>query len=62
MPSGGRSPRHAASMDASQSIGQLACMIENTRHVVDKLVAEEQAQGREAQQGSDAEASEMRQQ
>eukprot|EP00975_Prorocentrum_lima_P062789 12887580-Prorocentrum_lima.AAC.1 len=37
-------------------------MIGNARHVVDKLVAEEQAQRREAQQGSRAEASDMRQQ
>eukprot|EP00975_Prorocentrum_lima_P061169 12823199-Prorocentrum_lima.AAC.1 len=62
MPGDGKSPRHAASMDAGQSIGQLTCMIENTRHVVDNLGAEEQAQGRKAQQGSEAEASEMRQQ
>eukprot|EP00975_Prorocentrum_lima_P033038 6933572-Prorocentrum_lima.AAC.1 len=53
MPGDGRSPRQTASMDASQSIGHLTCMIENTRHVVDGLVMEEQAHGRKAQQGSE---------
>eukprot|EP00975_Prorocentrum_lima_P066696 12910676-Prorocentrum_lima.AAC.1 len=61
MPGGGRSPRHSASVDASRSIGQLTCMIENTRHVVHKLVTGKQAQGRKAQQGCEAEAPEMRQ-
>eukprot|EP00975_Prorocentrum_lima_P057806 12122015-Prorocentrum_lima.AAC.1 len=36
-------------------------MIENARHVVEKPVLEEQAHGREAQQSSEAQASEMRQ-
>eukprot|EP00975_Prorocentrum_lima_P041605 8741459-Prorocentrum_lima.AAC.1 len=57
MPGDGWSPMHGAPTDANRSIGQLTCMIENTRHVV-----EEQSQGRKAQQGSEAEVSEMRQQ
>eukprot|EP00975_Prorocentrum_lima_P056208 11787057-Prorocentrum_lima.AAC.1 len=62
MPGDGRSPRQVASMDASRSIGQLTSMIGNTRHVVDRLVTEEQSQGRQARQGAEAEASEMREQ
>eukprot|EP00975_Prorocentrum_lima_P035080 7372870-Prorocentrum_lima.AAC.1 len=62
MTSDAGSPRQSASMDASQSMGQLNCMIENTRHVVDRLVMEEQAHGRQAEQGSEVEASEMKQQ
>eukprot|EP00975_Prorocentrum_lima_P012044 2556998-Prorocentrum_lima.AAC.1 len=49
-PGDGRSPRQVASMDASRSICRLTSMIETARHVVDKLVSYEQAQGRKAQQ------------
>eukprot|EP00975_Prorocentrum_lima_P021262 4477216-Prorocentrum_lima.AAC.1 len=61
MPGDGRSPRQGALQVASQSVGQLSYMIENARHVVEKLVREEQAHGRKAQQNSEAEALEMRQ-
>eukprot|EP00975_Prorocentrum_lima_P069766 12928261-Prorocentrum_lima.AAC.1 len=54
MPSAGRSP--------SQSIGQLTYMIENTRNVVERLVLEEQAHARKAQQVSAVEASGLRNQ
>eukprot|EP00975_Prorocentrum_lima_P070062 12929846-Prorocentrum_lima.AAC.1 len=62
MPGDGRSPRRVASMDASLSIGQLTSMINTRSHTADKLVSDEQAQGRKAHQASEAEASEMRQQ
>eukprot|EP00975_Prorocentrum_lima_P010938 2325597-Prorocentrum_lima.AAC.1 len=62
MPGDGRSPRQSASIDASQSIGQMTSIIESTRYVVEMLVMEEQAHGRKAQQGSAVEASEMKQQ
>eukprot|EP00975_Prorocentrum_lima_P026377 5544591-Prorocentrum_lima.AAC.1 len=62
MPGDGRSPSKSASMDASQPRGRFTYMIENARHVVDRLVMEEQAHGRQARQGSEVEASEMKQQ
>eukprot|EP00975_Prorocentrum_lima_P065280 12902545-Prorocentrum_lima.AAC.1 len=61
MPSDGGSPRQGASQDASQSIGQLTDVIENTQHVAEKLVLEEQAHGRQAQQSTEVQASETRQ-
>eukprot|EP00975_Prorocentrum_lima_P013829 2938616-Prorocentrum_lima.AAC.1 len=48
-------------MCARRYVGQLTSMIETTRHVVDKLVADEQPEGRKAQQVAKAEASEMHQ-
>eukprot|EP00975_Prorocentrum_lima_P070648 12933315-Prorocentrum_lima.AAC.1 len=61
MTSDERSPRQGAPSDASQSIGRITYLIEQSRHVVGRLVMEEQASGRQAHQRMEAEASEMRQ-
>eukprot|EP00975_Prorocentrum_lima_P030828 6468945-Prorocentrum_lima.AAC.1 len=61
MPGDGRSPRQGATNDASQSIGRITCLIEHARHVVGRLVMEEQASGRQAQHCAETEASELRQ-
>eukprot|EP00975_Prorocentrum_lima_P015999 3398914-Prorocentrum_lima.AAC.1 len=57
----GWSPRQGASVDASQSIGRISALIEQSRHVVDSLAMEEQASLRQAHQRAEAEASDMRQ-
>eukprot|EP00975_Prorocentrum_lima_P063099 12889462-Prorocentrum_lima.AAC.1 len=48
-------------MDVGQAIGRVSIFIEQSKHVVEGLVMEEQASRRQAHRRDEVEASEMRQ-